>query len=952
MHPNPKQPLHVVLRVYNHSACLLLLFALQKEWLCLNCQTQRATSGQLGDAPPPAGVASPKKQPPAPVPAPSSAPAPAAVDSKPVVEAAEPTPRAPEAKVVPTPDTPTPALHTPEHPLPTPEPTPQETPDVSERAEPLAQPKSESEAPNSESKSQSSAEISVEQQLSSTEKAAPEQPEQPESEPVDTDQQTQGATAAEIPKVQQQIGCEEEVEKQTCSKAESSDVKQQEHSDSVANSPAGQQEESHSEKPLPAVESEPQNATTDTDSGPAKPEIEPKIEAVALPTGDVKVDPCPDKLPDQTENSIEPKQKLSPEMDSQELPAELDPKPDTAATMEKEQTAADVEVGGSNQNSQLEECKSPTVGETQQDLEDTAVTSKQVDAPAESDARDVPAPDVKGEVTVVKEVDSGEKVQEQKSIEGAVPPPADADGDKAATADGEVAGLQQEEVAKCEQSDSSSAVSEIHHPSSGPAKEIELNVGGEEPLSPPAAPAEKLLPVPQTEGTSVPEQTEQHATAEREIPIEKVPPAGEVAQQEIPQRAPDVGTSAEMKATTSAVEERDDKKKTAEEQETIEESAVKEAAAENESSNGNACDEDKAGSNGAVENAAEGLEADKEKALSKEATEEKTAVNASDQKPPREEEEEEVNRVESGPKPSTEAERFGHETEKKESEKTEELASAVAGAIPEDETQIRETVGEKAQSDITGEADRKEGVGQREEQQTSAGGTLRAGDECDKSPATSEEKVSGRQLAPSGQMASGVGAAEETCCPQETAPFPENGDEKKKETVADHSKREPEEQRETATGGDKKVHKEESQPVDSQIQTPVSSLAECNAVSAAAATDVQVDVSPESREGAGVSEAAGGNKSVSVIEIAVAEAELPLVPVASQQDKGPQEENTQSPQPADGGGGVDEVTVANSIVLSNHKIQTLHNKFHSIRIVSTLKIKQLLLLLNTYYASP
>ncbi|XP_055367492.1 protein piccolo isoform X3 [Betta splendens] len=69
----------------------------EKEWLCLNCQTQRAKSGQLGDVPPPA-TASPKKQP-APPPAPSSTPAYAAVDSKPVVEAADPTPAPPETKV-------------------------------------------------------------------------------------------------------------------------------------------------------------------------------------------------------------------------------------------------------------------------------------------------------------------------------------------------------------------------------------------------------------------------------------------------------------------------------------------------------------------------------------------------------------------------------------------------------------------------------------------------------------------------------------------------------------------------------------------------------------------------------------------------------------------------------------------------------------------------------------
>ncbi|KAK2859013.1 hypothetical protein Q5P01_003633 [Channa striata] len=69
----------------------------EKEWLCLNCQTQRAMSSQLGDMPPPA-MTSPKKQP-APAPVPSSTPAPAAVDSKPVVEAADLTPPTSETKV-------------------------------------------------------------------------------------------------------------------------------------------------------------------------------------------------------------------------------------------------------------------------------------------------------------------------------------------------------------------------------------------------------------------------------------------------------------------------------------------------------------------------------------------------------------------------------------------------------------------------------------------------------------------------------------------------------------------------------------------------------------------------------------------------------------------------------------------------------------------------------------
>ncbi|XP_055087880.1 protein piccolo [Periophthalmus magnuspinnatus] len=88
----------------------------EKEWLCLNCQTQRAKSGQLGDVPPPA-MGSPKKQPPDPAPiapasttppapadpppaaAPTTTAAPASVDSKPVVEPADLTPAALDAKV-------------------------------------------------------------------------------------------------------------------------------------------------------------------------------------------------------------------------------------------------------------------------------------------------------------------------------------------------------------------------------------------------------------------------------------------------------------------------------------------------------------------------------------------------------------------------------------------------------------------------------------------------------------------------------------------------------------------------------------------------------------------------------------------------------------------------------------------------------------------------------------
>ncbi|KAM8883590.1 protein piccolo isoform 2-T2 [Synchiropus picturatus] len=63
----------------------------EKEWLCLHCQTQRTTSGQLGEEPPSAQA----KQPP-PDPTPTSTPP--AVATKPV-EAADPSPPAPQSKV-------------------------------------------------------------------------------------------------------------------------------------------------------------------------------------------------------------------------------------------------------------------------------------------------------------------------------------------------------------------------------------------------------------------------------------------------------------------------------------------------------------------------------------------------------------------------------------------------------------------------------------------------------------------------------------------------------------------------------------------------------------------------------------------------------------------------------------------------------------------------------------
>ncbi|KAJ3612296.1 hypothetical protein NHX12_020572 [Muraenolepis orangiensis] len=70
----------------------------EKEWLCLNCQTQRAMSGQLGDLPP-VVVASPETQPPAPAPVPTLTPPAAPVVTEPSVEPPEPSQLPPETKV-------------------------------------------------------------------------------------------------------------------------------------------------------------------------------------------------------------------------------------------------------------------------------------------------------------------------------------------------------------------------------------------------------------------------------------------------------------------------------------------------------------------------------------------------------------------------------------------------------------------------------------------------------------------------------------------------------------------------------------------------------------------------------------------------------------------------------------------------------------------------------------
>uniref|UniRef100_A0A3P9BCQ1 Protein piccolo n=1 Tax=Maylandia zebra TaxID=106582 RepID=A0A3P9BCQ1_9CICH len=292
----------------------------EKEWLCLTCQTQRAMSGQLGDVSP-SSMASPKKQPPGPVP--SSTPPPAAVDSKPVVEPAEPTPPASETKHTIHPEKEVPvvepanltpptsetklappeaeldsAVISPNHSTPPPENSshdPPQTTEQQEEDENAIYP--EKEVPVSESLADSThVAPPAEEQQNSSERIA-EDPPQPGKEPFDSDQQT----VSELPAAeQQQSSSEKESEDHPHPCTEIANDEQQAQSATVSEIPAVVQHQSSSEKPtedlsLP-VEGETQNplsnAGLDKTTDPAGAETEPNPEITqseaAAPLADSK----------------------------------------------------------------------------------------------------------------------------------------------------------------------------------------------------------------------------------------------------------------------------------------------------------------------------------------------------------------------------------------------------------------------------------------------------------------------------------------------------------------------------------------------------------------------------------------------------------------------------------------------------------------------------------------
>lgn len=848
-------------------------------------------SGQLGDGPPPA-VASPKKQPPAPVPAPSSTPAPAAVDSKPVVEAADLTPAAPEAKVAPA-DIPSPALIPPDNDtkpsasVPLPECTPQEIPHSEEQKQPLApEPVSESvihpehEAPVLEDIPLSIPTIPVEQQQSSSEKMAENQA-HPETEPCDADQQTQSATVGEIPAVAQQLSSfEKAIEEHPQSQTELSHVKQQELGTPATEIPAVHQQQQNSSENVTEdlsapLESEIQNVLNNTGlektTAPTEVKIEPnpkitESEAAASLTDNVKVN----LIPDVEANSIELKPALITETVSQEVPPELEPKSDSTATNEKQENTAAVEPSKPAETSQMDESQTTAEvkAEPVPELEKAVVSS---------------SPPVEAE----ENVSPADKVLEPKPDE-----------------------TQQD--LKLE-SESPLALSENKPSGSGSEEEtqartVETKPTGNQEEPPPPNPAEEAPPVAANEGDiRASEKTEQQNAAENEV-SELAFVEEELAQQKIPQRA-DVETSVEIKEMKDTATEKDAEEK-AVEQEAIDEKVIRKAGVEDESFHG----EREGVQNNAATVGTSEVKADKEKAFEKEATKENTTEKANDQKP----DEEEVNKAQSGPAPASDTEKICLVEEKKEPEIITDVASTVA------ETQIQKLTGTMAEPSsaekslgetvsLSEKSEEKEtpvitpeSAALKEAMPKDVDTVLKAEDEGVNVVAKSEEEVIVRKSVPSVQMASGLitetqagdKTSEEKLIQDETETasqtaelIAENPEEMGKEASAltgnnEKTLEKVAKQKELIKDEEEKLDKKEtvSQPVAGDIQEPAS-VSETSTVcdkDGMAGFDVPENTESKMDE---VSETAQ-----SVASVSVAEPEIPAS-VVSEQDEGPQEES-------------------------------------------------------------
>ncbi|KAM4711647.1 protein piccolo isoform 2-T2 [Anableps anableps] len=297
----------------------------EKEWLCLNCQTQKAMSGQLGDIPPPS-MASPKKQEPAPPSVPSSTPVPTPVDNKPVAEAIDPTPPAPEIKVANafTPDSP-------EHTYTPIENIHQEAPDSEELKQSLAdESMSDRQLLNSESLAEISSEIPPVENKQLKSENIPQESPHPDTELPDTNQQTQSTTVSEILVAEeQQSSCEKAAENCPQSDTQILNVEPQAQCPPAGEIPVAEQQDSsenRAESLSPTMEDEAQNPSTNAvlDNTAASVEVETRpdtkitqSEGAALPEDHKNIESTPEKLPEAT---VEPAASMIHEGVTQELP--------------------------------------------------------------------------------------------------------------------------------------------------------------------------------------------------------------------------------------------------------------------------------------------------------------------------------------------------------------------------------------------------------------------------------------------------------------------------------------------------------------------------------------------------------------------------------------------------------------------------------------------------------
>lgn len=836
-------------------------------------------------------MASPNKQPPAPVPTPSPTPAPAAVDSKPVVEAADLTPPAPVAKVVPA-NIPTPALISPNHDshcsvsAPLPLCAPQELPNITEQKQPLAaEPESdpaihpESETPSSENVCQSIVAISVEQQQICSEKIAEDQFHPIKTEPSDANQQAQSAIVKEIPAIEQS-SFEKDAEEHPHSDTKPSNVKQQTQSAPVIEIPVAQQQSSSENVTQDlslTVKRELQNALTNTglDRTIALAEVEtgpnPKItqnEAAAPPKHNVQVEPTPEKLPDETTNSVVPKPTLITETVSQEVPLELIRQSDSTVTNTKEDKITEVELGKPSEETQIDAPQ--TAGET---LFGT-------DTKHENDAKN----EVTAEIPVVPEL----VIEKQLSpVDDMVVPKLEE--------------TQQEfkpEPAKCGETGSYSHVSEKKHPVSGSEEEFHANLIENKTKEKPTQlnPEDKLPPMDKE--VKAIENTEQQNTIENKVFEE------ETAEQNIPQGT-DIEALLEMKEIKSAAKETNIEMKAAE-KETNEGGPIK-AEMENEMYNGKDFEVEEVQNNAATERAVE-VKADTGNTFENEASEQQIFDESNAQKHLVEK----VNRAESSPTPSSaDTENVCLVIEKKETETTRELLSTDAEKI--DKTQMHATTGTRyeplsteenlAETEKLEEREKPivklESAAQKEEAQTHIDTMLKGDDKYENAVVRSEEKVNVEESV-SGVICESqvkdktyediVIQAETDTGPQNISCIAQNPEMERQVFALIGSN---ETQRVLIKDKEEKLEEKAvaSQAVACNIQEV--SVSESSTVCDKDYT-AQFDVGKNT-----VSKTAAepktafenGSVSLSVASVSVAEPEIP-VSVVSEQHKGPQEENT------------------------------------------------------------